>query len=113
MFFRSVRCIAMFEHSCAYPSRLLPCIPLRSLAISTYSTNPPCKSRECSLAANDLGWCKNTREVEAHSTVGKERVSFNVINPAFLDLSTDIGYEVLLQKTHVILYPSAHFALLF
>jgi hypothetical protein len=34
---------------------------------------------------------EDKREVEAHNTVGKERASFIVINPAFLDLSTDIG----------------------
>ena len=32
-------------------------------------------------------------EIEAHNTPGKERAFFKVINPAFLDLSIDIGYE--------------------
>jgi len=36
---------------------------------------------------------EDKREVEAHNIVGKERASFNVINPAFLDLSIDTGYE--------------------
>jgi hypothetical protein len=36
---------------------------------------------------------EDKREVEAYNTERKERGSFDVINPAFLDLSKDIGYE--------------------
>jgi len=82
----------MCEHPCIYPSKLLPCIPLRWLDISNYSINSPCKLRDMFSSGKRFGLVlEDKREVEAHNTVGKERASFIVINPAFLDLSTDIG----------------------
>jgi hypothetical protein len=75
--------------------------------------NSPCKSRDMFSSGKRFGLVyEDKREIGAHNTAGKERASFNVINPAFLDLSIDIGYETSLQKSQLMLSPSFHSAFL-